>query len=573
MTKKFLTAVGLVFATIIIIICCATIPFKKFELAGGATVKLYLGGKCVYEEIDSSVNYEGKRIYNNDYDYTPEMCLKTTTYTIVRTGKYKMKDKTYTLIFNTEKITRDVNKNYDTSLLLTNAQSFDSSSNLNYSYAQSIYTYLDIDFNLNSVILNTTGHELEIEINDNGQLTKHVKKYPGEWYIPVTSDTPNMYDEYLYFYDYNGNFDHYDVSTNNSINSDSVKTYYSYNKYGDRISLNPLDKTTYEYEYYDDGTMKTYARFYLNGLKEKNEYYPDGTLASIYINNNDTSYRYEHDREARQIKRTDYNKFGVHSVVIYEYNEDGTLKSVSKGNPTINIDYKVVNYTYNIKKYLNGNVKLAEMYVDGVIKSHKEYYRSGATKAELIYENGVLQSKKTYNKNKGTGATYTYTDGQLTYVSLIERDSDGLSITKSGHNEDSILKITKYNPVISKTVQTQTRNSPDEEFTVTDNCETTYDWNTKTTTITFFNTSRKDYPTDVYILDENSNIISADSYEYDNEVGTLLLERFHVEATDEDTVMFEYYGRDNKLEHRLYFHVTGNDIIIEPEFITQETND
>ena len=82
MTKKFLTAVGLVFATIIVIICCATIPFKKFELAGGATVKLYLGGKCVYEEVHTYQTFTGNKVYYYDYDYSPKASLNTTTTTL-----------------------------------------------------------------------------------------------------------------------------------------------------------------------------------------------------------------------------------------------------------------------------------------------------------------------------------------------------------------------------------------------------------------------------------------------------------------------------------------------------------
>ena len=106
MTKKFLTAVGLLILTLLIITGCNKQIVAEYELANDATVRLYQNGDCTYEETITTRYVNDISYFSNSEPGKYSPSTGSVTYTITKTysGKYKKTDdNTYSLIFTSEK--------------------------------------------------------------------------------------------------------------------------------------------------------------------------------------------------------------------------------------------------------------------------------------------------------------------------------------------------------------------------------------------------------------------------------------------------------------------------------------
>ena len=221
---------------------------------------------------------------------------------------------------------------------------------------------------------------LRIETDAEGNILAY-ERYEYEYYGDGSVKTETAYDQNglaVEMYEYNEDGDI--IVSANWYDWDDDGVYDSYTEYrydenGNCIVWirkdaegNILNYKRYEYEYYDDGTIKTETAYDQNGLAvEMHEYNEDGdTILSVYW------YDWDDDGQNDSCEEWYYDE--NHNVILY------------------------------IEKDGEGNILVYKRY-------ESEYYADGTIKKEMVYDrNGIMVEAYEYDENGDTMFSYEWHD-------------------------------------------------------------------------------------------------------------------------------------------------------------------
>lgn len=347
---------------------------------------------------------------------------------------------------------------------------------------------------------------------------------------------------------------------------------YEYNEHGDLVKMESstgTGKEYTEYEYFENGYVKSVTSRDRWGVSGKTVYYTDGGYTRTTYSMGKESNEITYDKYGNKIKTVyfgnDYNE-----ITEYEFYPDGTEKKVMLYHNTV---------LYSGVEYAEGGVQAIKRYnrgEDGVLTLTEYKYENGQISREDVYKNDVYKGYVTFTyfaENPHIVKTRTEYDANGKKVYYLE-NAESFTPGKEEFYEKGELVSYVYITYINFEGRLEIDTKEELKDGKTKKVDYDYNLNGKITGCTFFENGEKvsssnyiydenGYPRRITEYDTNGNVIEI----RENDTNGNLEEMYRYEYHSNGTLKImskwkEYFNNPEVMVEKTVYNESG-DIVLE----------